>query len=235
MDQTAENFIKKLETFTSRAELKNYHRYFQFDEHSKEGDQFMGVRMGKIFNLAKDYLEMPISEIEKLLENPFHEVRVGAVSIMDYISKDKKSSLELKKEIFDLYLRRHDRINTWDLVDRSAINVVGGYLFDKPRDILYKLAKSGFMPERRTALVSTFYFIKKGDFADSLKIAEILVHDEEDLIHKAAGWVLRTIGGKDLLDFLDKYAAKMPRVMLRYSIEKLSKSQKEHYMNLKNA
>jgi 3-methyladenine DNA glycosylase AlkD len=138
--------------------------------------------------------------------------------------------------LFDLYIKRHDRINTWDLVDRSAPYVVGGYLFDKPRKVLYKLARSKKMPERRTAIVSTGYFIRQGDVEDTFKIAEMLIDDEQDLIHKATGWMLRAAGGVDrrrLVDFLDKYAASMPRVTLRYATEHFDKEQRAKYLESK--
>jgi 3-methyladenine DNA glycosylase AlkD len=155
---------------------------------------------------------------------------------MDWQARSKKTSQDRRKELFDLYLRRHDRINTWDLVDRSAIYVVGGYLFDKPRRILFKLARSKYMWERRTAIVSTAYFIRQGDVDDAFRIAELLLEDDQDLIHKATGWMLRFAGDKDrqrLAHFLDKHAATMPRVALRYAIEHFDREQKNHYMGLK--
>jgi 3-methyladenine DNA glycosylase AlkD len=165
-------------------------------------------------------------------------MRVGAVSIMDFQARSKKTADSRRKELFDVYIRRHDRINTWDLVDRSAPYVVGGYLFDTSRKVLYKLAKSKKMPERRTAIVSTLYFIGKGDVEDSFRLAEILLHDKEDLIHKANGWALRFAGDKDrkrLTQFLDKHAATMPRVTLRYATEHFDKKLRDHYLNLKKA
>ena len=162
---------------------------------------------------------MASGEIEKLLENPIHEVRVGAVSIMDWQARNKKTSESRRKELFDLYLRRHDRINNWDLVDRSAPYVVGGYLVNKPRDVLYKLARSKNMWERHTAIVSTYYFVRQGDVADTFKIAELLLKDDQDLIHKATGGWLREAGKKDpkkLAAFLDKHGATVPRTALRY-------------------
>jgi 3-methyladenine DNA glycosylase AlkD len=155
---------------------------------------------------------------------------------MDWQARSKKTPESRRKELFDLYIRRHDRINNWDLVDRSAPYVVGGYLFDKPRDVLYKLAHSKNVWERRTAIVSTYYFVRKGDVTDTFKIAEILVNDGEDLIHKATGGWLREAGKKDpkkLLTFLDKYAKTMPRTALGYAIERLGKKQREHYLSLK--
>ncbi len=196
----------------------------------------MGVRMGQVFALAKEFVDIPLREVEKLLESTIHEARVGAVSIMDFQARSKKTTEARKKELFDLYIKRHDRINTWDLVDRSAPYVVGGYLFDKPRKILYKLARSRKMPERRTAIVSTGYFIRQGDVEDTFKIAEMLLDDKEDLIHKATGWMLRAAGDVDrqtLVDFLETYAASMPRVTLRYATEHFDKKQKEKYLQMK--
>jgi 3-methyladenine DNA glycosylase AlkD len=226
----AKRFVERLKALSSKQAAKS-HSHLAADK----TDTMIGVRMGQIFALAKEFMDMPLAEVEKLLDSPIHEVRVGAVSIMDYQARSRKTADARRKELFDLYMRRHDRINTWDLVDRSAIWVVGSYLFDKPRKVLYTLAKSKMMAERRTAIVTTLYFIGQGDVDDAFKLAEIMLYDKEDLIHKANGWALRFAGDKDhrkLLVFLDKYAATMPRVTLRYSIEKMDKKQKEHYMNL---
>ena len=192
--------------------------------------------MGQVFALTKEAIDMPLEEIEKLLESPIHEVRVGAVSIMDAQARRKKTPPHQRQALFDLYLRRHDRINNWDLVDRAATFVVGRYLFDKPRDILYQLARSPNLWERRTAIVSTDFFIRQGDVADTFVIAELLLHDDHDLIHKAVGGWLRAAGTKDrqqLLRFLDTHAATMPRVALRYAIEHLDQAQREHYLRMK--
>lgn len=236
-DVNAEHFIERLKAQSSLEEAEKHRRYFKTGPGQYgEGDIFIGVRMGQIFALAKEFIDMPLEEIEKLLESPIHEVRVGAVSIMDWEARRKKTPEVRKKALFDLYLRRHDRINNWDLVDRSAPYVVGGYLFDKPRDILYKLARSNSLWERRTAIVSTGYFIRQDDVADTFKIAEILLNDDQDLIHKATGWMLREAGQKDrqkLLSFLDQYAATMPRTLLRYALEHLDKEQRDHYLSLK--
>ncbi|MFT3822756.1 MAG: DNA alkylation repair protein [Chitinophagaceae bacterium] len=233
---TAKQFTEQLYQYRSAEEQKKIRRYFKSGEGEyAEGDEFIGVRMGQVFALAKTYTNMEPAEIEKLLESPVHEVRTGAVSIMDFQARNKKLPDSRRKELFDLYINRHDRINNWDLVDRSAPYVVGGYLFNKPRTILYKLARSKNLWERRTAIVSTFFFIRQGDTDDTFKIAELLVKDKHDLIHKAAGGWIRAAGGKSpasLIAFLDKHAASMPRTMLRYAIEHLSKKQKEHYMEL---
>lgn len=236
-DVSAEQFVERLEAYRSPEELKKVQRYFKTGEGQYgEGDEFMGVRMGQVFALAKEFIEMPPDEIEKLLESPIHEVRAGALSIMDKQARSKKTPESRRKELFDLYLRRTDRIDNWDLVDVSCPYVVGGYLFDKPRDILYELARSENLWERRTAIVSTSYFIREGDVADTFKIAEILLNDDQDLIHKATGGWLREAGKKDrqkLLSFLDRYAATMPRTALRYAIEHLDKEQRAHYLNMK--
>lgn len=232
--QTAAEFIKQLKTLQSDKEKEKLQRYFKTSEGNYgAGDQFMGVRMGDLFQLAKTFSAMPIDQIEKLLESKIHEVRAGAVSIMDKASRDKKIKEERRKEFFDLYMRRHDRINNWDLVDLGALHLVGSYLYDKPRKILYQLAKSKSIWERRTAILGTCYFIRQNDLDDTYKIAELLLKDKEDLIHKATGWMLRFAGDKDskrLYAFLDKHAPTLPRVLLRNCIEKFPKTKREYYL-----
>jgi 3-methyladenine DNA glycosylase AlkD len=234
---TVKKFVERLKALQSDTELKKIQRYFKSGEGQYgEGDQFIGVKMGQLFALAIEFNGMPIAEIEKLLESPIHEMRAGAVSIMDKESRSKKINENRLREFYELYMRRHDRINNWDLVDLGCLHMTGSYLFDKPHDVLYKLARSKNIWERRTAILSTCYFIRQGDLADTYKIAELLVNDNEDLIHKATGWMLRFAGDKDpkkLLGFLDKHAAIMPRTLLRYAIEKLTKKQREHYMGMK--
>jgi 3-methyladenine DNA glycosylase AlkD len=228
---SADDFLKRLRTLRSSSVAESHSHLASDDD-----DVILGVRMGQVFALAKEFMDMPLAEIEKLLENPIHEARVGAVSVMDFQARSNKATEARRKELFDLYIRHHDRINTWDLVDRSAPYVVGGYLFDKPRKILYKLARSKKMPERRTAIVSTGYFIRQGDVDDTFKIAEMLINDEHDLIHKATGWMLRAAGDVDrqrLLNFLDKYATSMPRTTLRYATEHFDKKQRDKYLERK--
>jgi 3-methyladenine DNA glycosylase AlkD len=230
---TSDEFLKKLKALRS-APIAKSHSHLASDK----GDAILGVRMGRVFALAKEFINMTLDEVEILLESPIHEMRVGAVSIMDFQARSRKTTDARRKELFDLYLRRHDRINTWDLVDRSAPWVVGSYLMDKPRKILYKLARSNKMHERRTAIVSTLFFIGKGDVEDAFQLAEILLHDKEDLIHKANGWALRFAGDKDrkgLLEFLDKHASTMPRVTLRYATEHFDKKLREKYLKMKKA
>jgi 3-methyladenine DNA glycosylase AlkD len=230
---TAKQFMERLKALASPPAAKAHSHLA-----ANKNDKVIGVRMGQVFALAKEFMDMPLDEVEKLLESPIHEARVGAVSIMDFQARSKKTSPERRKELFDLYMRRHDRIDTWDLVDRSAIWVVGSYLFDKSRKPLYKLVRSKKMAERRTSIVTTLYFIGKGDVDDAFKLAELLLDDKEDLIHQGIGWALRYAGDKDrkkLVKFLDKHAATMPRVTLRYALEHFDKKQKEYYMDLKKA
>jgi hypothetical protein len=202
-----------------------------------QGDErYAGIGMGQIFKLAKEFQAMPPAEIEQLLEHDEHPVKVGAVSIMDWQARDRKTPVERRRELFDLYIRRHDRIDTWDLVDRSAIHVVGEYLVDKPRDILRELARSAKPMERRTAILSTYAFIRRDQLGDTYDIAETLATDPDDLVDKAVGWMLREAGKRDqdrLASFLDSHAATIPRVMLRYSIEKMDKSERDRYLSMK--
>lgn len=227
-------FVAALKKIAEPAAAKEVARYFRDDPNAHSSDnKTLGVSFGKIFSLAKQFTDMPLDEIETLLESPYYEVRMGAVSIMDFQARAKKITPEQRKALFDLYLRRHDRINNWDLVDRAAPFVVGGYLADKPRKVLYKLARSKNPWERRTAIVSTYYFIRAGDLEDTFGIAEILRKDEHDLIQKAVGSWIREAGKKDqarLVSFLDKHSASMPRTMLRYAVEKLPPAQRARFI-----
>ena len=200
-------------------------------------DDYHGLAMGQIFSLARELQDMAPTEIERLLESPAHAVRVGAVSIMDFQARDRKRPADRRRELFELYLRRHDRIDTWDLVDRSAIWVVGEYLADRPRGVLDRLAGSDLPMERRTAILATFAFIRRGELDDAYRIAEALVDDPEDTVHKAVGWMLREAGKRDAARqaaFLQQHAATMPRVMLRYAIEKLDKPTRDHWLAMRS-
>jgi 3-methyladenine DNA glycosylase AlkD len=191
------------------------------------------VGMGKVFALAKASMHMSLHEIETLLEQDGHLARVGAVSVMDFQARSRKTTPERRQALFDLYIRRHERIDKWDLVDRSAIWVVGEHLRDKPRDVLYELARSDRPMERRTAILSTFAFIRQDELDDSYRIAEMLIGDDEDLVHKAVGWMLREAGKRDearLLAFLDQHVGSMPRLMVRYAIEKLDPEVRKRYL-----
>lgn len=231
---TAKEYIERLSEFKSEKELNKAAKFFKGNDGVTKS---FGVKFGDVFKTAKEFTGMTLSEINKLLDSDYYEVRMGAVSIMDFQAKSKKTPESRKKELFDLYLTRHDRLNNWDFVDRGSYNIIGEYLMDKPRDVLYDLAKSDNVWKRRTAIVSTYAFIKKGDLEDTFKIAEMLIDDKEELMNKAVGSWIREAGKKDeqrLRQFLDKHAETMPRVTLRYAVEKLDKLTKDHYMKLKN-
>jgi 3-methyladenine DNA glycosylase AlkD len=190
-----------------------------------EGDVFIGLTVPQVRGIAKKYKELPLAEIEKLLHSSIHEFRLTALIILTY----KK----LSKEIVDLYLRNTEYINNWDLVDLSSHEILGTWLLDKPRTILYKLAKSKNIWERRIAIISTFAFLRKNDITDSLKLADILLHDTHDLMHKAVGWALREVGKRDekvLVAFLAKHYKTMPRTTLRYAIEKFDEKRRRAYL-----
>ena len=227
---TWKQFIDALKAIADRNKVADVERFFWPDPNAHSSDnKFLGVSIGKIFPVAKQFVEMPLTDIERLLDNPHYEVRMGAVSIMDFQARNKKITPEERKALYDLYLRRHDRINNWDLVDRAAPYVVGGYLADKPRAVLYKLARSKNPWERRTAIVSTYYFIRSGDVNDTFGVAAILVRDKHELVQKAVGSWIREAGKRDqkqLLSFLEKHSRSMPRTMLRYAVEKLPPAQR---------
>jgi 3-methyladenine DNA glycosylase AlkD len=188
--------------------------------------------MGDVFALAKDFRDLPLDEIERLLESPVHEARVAALSVMDLQARRSRTSASRREELFELYLRRSDRIDGWDLVDRGCVHVVGGYLFDKSRQPLYRRARSSNPWERRTSIVSTLYFVRRDDVEDTYGIAALLRREPHDLVQKATGGVLREAGKKDtarLVSFLEKHAAAMPRVMLRYAVERLEPEQRAHF------
>jgi 3-methyladenine DNA glycosylase AlkD len=197
-----------------------------------EGDKFLGVVMPKQRIVVKKYADkISVEDTLKLLKSKIHDERMTALLIL--MVKYKKGSEAEKKKIFSSYLANTKFINNWDLVDVTCRDIVGAYLFDKDRSVLYKLAKSKSLWERRIAIISTFYFISKGKLDDTFKIAQMLLNDKHDLIHKAVGWALREAGKRDrskLIKFLEKNGLKMPRTMLRYSIEKFSKKERKRYL-----
>lgn len=198
-----------------------------------EGDKFHGIRVPNIRKTARQFKEMPLHEIEKLIQSDYHEERLCGLIIM--VNKVKKTDEARKKVFYDTYLTNTAYINNWDLVDTSAEYIIGAYLINKERTILYDLAKSSDLWERRIAIMSTFHFIKNNEFTDTLALAELLLNEEHDLIHKAVGWMLREVGKRNLeieTAFLDKYTKAMPRTMLRYAIEKFEENKRQHYLNL---
>jgi 3-methyladenine DNA glycosylase AlkD len=195
-----------------------------------------GMRMGDLFALAKTYDAMEPAEIRKLLTDPVDEVRLGAVSIMDFQARSRKTSPDRRLELYELYMHNHDRIDNWSLVDRAAPYVVGGYLWDRSREPLYELARSPRPMERRTAIVATYYFIRQHDLEDTFRIGAILAHDPDELVQKAVGGWVREAGKQDverLRRFLDEFAATMPRTALRYAVEHLDPAERQHYLGMK--
>jgi len=232
---TADTVLARLHALQSDEEREKYRRYFpHVFKSADEGtgrDRFIGVRMGAVFALAKEMLALPPGEIERLLESDIHEVRAAAVSIMAKQYAAKTTTAERRQELFELYLRRHDRINDWDLVDLGAWHIIGPHLVEGGRELLYRLAESDDMWERRTAILATFAFIRRKDFGDTFAIAEKLQADPEDLIHKAVGWMLRSIDDQQALKaFLERHAASMPRVMLRNALEHFSPEERATYL-----
>lgn len=236
---TADNYVAGLQEFRSEERQRNVQRYFKSGKGQYgEGDVFIGVPMGEASKLSKRFRAMPLGELEKLLESPIHEARAGAVKIMRVQAAAKRTPEVRRKELFDLYLRRIDRINNWDLVDVGAPEVVGGYLFNRPRDVLFRLARSEDLWERRTAMVAAYYFLRRGDLDDGYRLAEMLIDDPHDLVRKPVGSFLRWAGQKDLprlIEFLDRHAATMPRTTLRYALEHFDAEARAHYMGLAKA
>ena len=193
-----------------------------------EGDIFLGIKVPVQRKVAKKYKDLPLQEIQQLLDSKIHEHRLVGLLILVYNYEKSKN-----KEIVDFYLSNTRNINNWDLVDLTANKILGDYLLDKNRSLLYNLAKSSDLWEKRISMISTAAFIKENDFNDTLKISEILLNDKHDLIHKAVGWMLREVGKKDQdveEKFLKKYYKNMPRTMLRYAIEKFEESKRKAYL-----
>lgn len=198
------------------------------------GDKFLGITVPLQRKIASKYYKLlSLEEIDNLIKNEYHEIRLTTIFILVY--KYKKSNLEEQKKIVDLYLNNTKYINNWDLVDSSASYILGSYLYENniDKNILYKLVKSTNLWEQRISIIATGYFIYKNSYSDTINLALLLMNHKHDLIHKAVGWMLREIGKRDkrvLTDFLDKYYKEMPRTMLRYSIEHFNKEEKEKYM-----
>jgi 3-methyladenine DNA glycosylase AlkD len=202
--------------------------------HYGEGDIFLGVMVPKSRQVAKKFSQLPLEEVRRLLYSRIHEERLVALLILARRYSCASSSREEKEEIVKFYLDNIKQVNNWDLVDLSAPNILGAHLADRDdrRRLLYRLAGSENVWERRIAILATHHFIRNGDFSDTLKIAEMLLQDRHDLIHKAAGWMLREVGKRDAAveeEFLEKHYSVMPRTMLRYAIEKLPESNRRRY------
>lgn len=197
------------------------------------GTRLLGAKMGAVFALAKSHAGMPLSELERMLDSDVHEMRVGALSIMAKVAAARRTTPDHVAALAEVYLRRHDRIDNWDLVDLAAHHVVGRHLADRPRDVLYELVRSADVWRRRTAIYSTLHFIRLGDVHDAFALAELLLADSHDLQQQITGGILREAGKHDpirLEAFLTRYAAIMPRRMLRAAIERSAPDERARYL-----
>jgi len=223
---------RELKESANPEKAKAFARYFKTGRGEYgEGDKFIGLMSAGIGEMIRKYKGLPLSEIKKLLEDEIHECRSIALGILCDLYR--RGENKEKKIIVDFYLKNLKRVNNWDLVDGSAPSILGNFLLDKNKKILYKLVKSKNLWERRIAIMATFAFIKINQFDDTFKIAEILLNNKEDLIHKAVGWMLREVGKKDQKEeekFLKKYAKTMPRTMLRYAIERFPQEKRKYYL-----
>jgi len=224
---------KELLLFSNKEKAQHSERFFKTGKGEYgEGEKFLGATVPEVRLVSKKFSSANFDILEKLLKSSYHEERLLALLIL--VNQFEKADEKQRQKIFDFYLKNRKGINNWDLVDLSCYKIVGVYLLDKPKDILYKYAKSENLWERRISIVSTYYFIKNNIFDDTITIAEILLEDKHNLIHKAVGWMLREIGKKDvkiLQKFLQKNSGKMPRTMLRYSIEKFAESERKKYLS----
>ena len=227
--------LEELLSLKNEEKAKSSSRFFKTRKGQYgEGDLFLGINIPTLRFISKKYYNSTsLKDIEALLKNPYHEIRMTALILLIYIYE--KSSAEVKKEIFHLYLNNVDYINNWDLVDVSAPKLVGNFVYEnKNFNHIYNLANSNHLWSNRIAIVSTHYLIKKGDFELILELSEKFLTHKHDLIHKAVGWMLREMGKIDeapLNEFLNKHHKTMPRTMLRYSIEKFPKEKREFYIS----
>ena len=195
------------------------------------GDRFLGVRVPALRKLVRDFKDLTLSDVDALLQSPWHEERARALLVL--VHPSPRADAVRRESIYRLYLRRTTRINNWDLVDCSAEHIVGARLHDGNREALVRLARSQSVWERRIAIMSTFHYVKRGEFAETLRIAPLLLDDSHDLIHKAVGWMLREVGKRDRRAeeaFLRTHAAHMPRTMLRYAIERFPQGLRQRYL-----
>lgn len=197
-----------------------------------EGDKFLGIRVPALRKLSRELRGMPLRELTALLRSGYHEARL--LALLGMVEQYRRGDAKARDQLYDAYLEHTRWVNSWDLVDASAEHIVGAHLWDRDRGVLRRLASSELLWERRIAVLATFYFIRRTEYGDTLEIARLLIHDKEDLIHKAVGWMLREIGNRDracLDGFLRQHYTAMPRTMLRYAIEKHDTAVRKQYLN----
>jgi 3-methyladenine DNA glycosylase AlkD len=229
---TAQDIQKRLKKLGNKERAAISQRFFKTGPGEYgEGDVFIGIRVPVLRALVKEYTDISVAQILILLRSHIHEERLLALLLLvDSFSQGDEAA---RTSIFELYLKHTEFINNWDLVDSSAEHIVGAFLMDKSKAVLYRLAESANLWERRIAIMSTFHFVKHHEFSETLKIAKILLFDRQDLIHKATGWMLREIGKRHLKTeerFLKGHYKKMPRTMLRYAIEKFPEQKRQRYL-----
>lgn len=215
---------RELEQYSDPEKAEFMPRFFQTGPGGyAEGDRFLGITVPHLRRAArKFYRQISLEELEALLQDEIHEYRFTALAMLVY-KFEKAETPEERREIVHFYLANADFVNNWDLVDASADKTLGAYLYHRDRSVLWELARSGHLWRQRLAVIATFYFIRRGDFAETLQLAEFFLDHEHDLIHKAVGWMLREIGKRDFqveYAFLREHYRRMPRTMLRYAIEK---------------
>ncbi|OGP93458.1 MAG: DNA alkylation repair protein [Deltaproteobacteria bacterium RBG_16_54_18] len=229
---TTREIRTRLRRLGNKKRAKLSQRYFKTGPGEYgEGDIFLGITAPVLRTLAKEYQDLALADIIDLLRSAIHEERLLALLLL--VRTYARADVDIKRRIYELYLQNTRYINNWDLVDLSAMHIVGTFLMGKSKKPLHDFATSNNMWERRIAVMATFYFIKGGEFAASLTIARKLLTDKEDLIHKAVGWMLREIGKRNLRieeQFLKKHYQKMPRTMLRYAIEKFPEAKRQRYL-----
>lgn len=231
---TLSAFRSELKSLASPQRAEHLSRFFKTGKGEyAEGDRFLGISVPAQRSLVKKYSALSLANLEKSLNSRWHEERLTSLLIL--VDKFKTGNEQQQSAIFELYLRNTKQINNWDLVDSSAPYIVGAFLADRNKDQLIRLAHSDVLWERRIAILATFCYIKKGDAAFALQIAEILLSDRHDLIHKAVGWMLREVGKRCAPDieisFLKKHHKKMPRTMLRYAIERFEQTERRAWLS----
>lgn len=228
------NLKQDLKKLANQEKAKQCARFFKTGKGEYgEGDVFLGIKVPDQRKVAKKYKNLSLDDLQQLISSKIHEERLTTLFILVGKYKRAQKDPNLKKEIVNFYLKNTKNINNWDLVDSSAHHIVGDYLLNKNKTILYKLAKSDNLWEKRIATISTFTFIRHNQFADSLEISKILLNDKHDLIHKAVGWMLREVGNRNLETeekFLKRHYKNMPHTMLRYAIEKFEEGKRKGYL-----
>jgi 3-methyladenine DNA glycosylase AlkD len=233
---TASLALADLRAFTKKARISDLARFFKTGPGEyAEGDLFLGGTVPQTRSVAKKYQNLELKEVEKLFNSPFHEARLCAAIILNH-QFEKSKQPQVRKKLFEFYLKqvKANHVNNWDLVDVSAPRM-GAYLseIDNPMPLLLKLSKSKSLWERRVSMILTFALIRAGDLEPTIIIAETLLKDDQDLIHKASGWMLRELGKRDVMmlrRFLSEHAHEMPRTMLRYAIEKLPERERKQWL-----